>query len=248
MFQLSFSSLRIAAVGCVGALILWAIRKTLSVQRVGLDGDNLNWPEGSPRIIAVWHGQQLLMPWVYLDAPTGGGIRKPFTALISKSGDGRMIAEAMRRLGVSSVAGSSSRGGREALFLLTKQLKQGSHIAITPDGPKGPRHKLKQGVLRIAQLSGAPIHGAALAGSNVWQFGSWDGMILPKPFSRITIVMGPALFVRRDASTEELEALSVHLENELNRLSESALAGCRGEPLLDCKPEENSPPALRLGE
>lgn len=219
------------AISALGAALLWMIRKTLTVKRIGLDGDELHWPEQAPRIVALWHSHQLMMPWVYLDAPRGAGKRRPFTALISKSPDGRLIARAMKYLGVSSVTGSSTNGGREAMYSLAKVIKAGSHVVITPDGPKGPPQKIKQGVLRLSQLSGATISPAAIAGRCLWKFGSWDRMILPKPFSTIVIAMGRPISIHRSATKEEIENFSDQLESALNDLgiqAQESLGEVRG--------------------
>lgn len=145
-------------------------------------------------------------------------------ALISEHGDGRIAAVAMRQLGISSVAGSSTRGGKEAAETLIKTIHDGNHVAITVDGPKGPIHKAKPGVVRIAQRTGAGILPAAAAAQSSWIFKSWDKMFLPKPFSRVTIRVGAPIFVPKELKEGEFEQHLALVESTLLRLTEEAKA------------------------
>lgn len=212
---------REVAIGILGSLLLRTLNATLRWRRIGFDGQEANWAEQHPRILSFWHGRQLMMPWSYLVAGSPGKSR-PMSVLISQHADGRMIARIMKFLRIDSVAGSSTRGGREALFALIRAVEAGSHLSLTPDGPKGPRYKLKEGILRIAQRSGAPIHPITYSAEKRWQFKSWDGMILPKPFSRAVMIMSGPVTVPAEVSAEELKALAARLEAEMNRITEEA--------------------------
>ena len=219
--KIFFDNLKISFVGYSGAFLLWAIRKSLKLKILIAPEHSLDWSLDSPKVLAFWHGQQLMMPWIYLDHKPGTA-RKPISVLISKSKDGRFIAKAMDVLGIGSVAGSSSRGGKEALIQLVRLVKNGSHVAVTPDGPKGPARKVKVGALKISQLTGAEIIPACVAARPCWTFGSWDGMILPKPFSKAIIMTGKPILVPREATVAEVSEIAVKLEEELNRITEEA--------------------------
>jgi lysophospholipid acyltransferase (LPLAT)-like uncharacterized protein len=199
-------------IGLSGSLLLRAVNRTLRWDYVGLDGEDRYWANGKPCILVFWHGRQLFMPWIYLRHRSAGAPR--MTALISQHSDGRMIAEGMRRLGIYSVAGSSSRGGLRALHSLSTELRSNSHIAITPDGPKGPIQKVKGGVLAIAQRTGAAIVPAAFSAEHRWQFKSWDGMIFPKPFSRAVMIKGRPIYP--DDTDGDVDRLTEMVEAALN--------------------------------
>ena len=173
---------KIAAAGFLGSAILRILNRTIRWQSVFLDGASRDWPQGPPLISAFWHRQQLLMPWNFTTLRTSEA--RPMYVLISQHTDGRMIAQVMHHLGVRSVAGSSTRGGRAAVGELVECIRAGSHISITPDGPKGPRYQAKTGAVRIASRTGAPILPMAIGADRKWRFGSWDEMFLPKPFCR----------------------------------------------------------------
>lgn len=212
------SRLKIFLIGLLGALVLRLVNLTLRWERVGLSDSQRWWADGAPLILIFWHGRQLFMPWIYLKHRSS---RKApaMTVLISQHEDGRMIAKGMSFLDIDSVAGSSSRGGLKALHLLIQKLKNHSHIAITPDGPKGPAQKLKSGVLVIAQRSQALIHPSAFSAEHVWKFRSWDGMIFPKPFSRAVMIKGDPIAVPEKLTEEEMAALTDSVEASLNEVT-----------------------------
>lgn len=203
----SWPGVRIAAISLIGTLLLRLLHRTLRWERVGLDGEHKHWADGAPRILLFWHGRQLMMPWIYLDhrGPSGG---RPINVLASQHRDGLLIRTILRYMGVKSVAGSSTRGGREALFALIRRLQEGEHIAVTPDGPKGPACKLKPGVLRIAQRSRALMYPTAYSAERYWQVKSWDRMILPKPFSRAVLIMDEPISVPEEISPAELDLIA----------------------------------------
>lgn len=214
-----FERWKIGLIGFFGALLLRAVNLTLRWEYVGLDGTERYWSDGRPCIIVFWHGRQLFMPWIYLRHRREGSAPR-MTALISQHSDGRMVAEGMRRLGIDSVAGSSSRGGLRALNSLASKLRGNSHIAITPDGPKGPRHEPKDGAIVIAQRTGALIFPTAYSAERRWQFRSWDGMIFPKPFSRAVMIKAAPIDV--SSGDQALPALSSRLREALNEVTAQA--------------------------
>lgn len=201
--------------------MLRLVNSTLRWERIGLSDDQRWWADDKPSILIFWHGRQLFMPWIYLRHRTSK--KSPaMTVLISQHNDGRMIAAGMKFLGIDSVAGSSSRGGLRAIHSLIEKLRNNSHISITPDGPKGPAQKLKNGVVLIAQRSGAVVHPAAFAAEKYWKFKSWDGMIFPKPFSRAVLIKGRPITVPSGTEPETVEAISSDLEKALNEVTAQA--------------------------
>jgi hypothetical protein len=151
---------------------------------------------GSPVIFVFWHGQ--LLPLVHVHRHEG------IVVLVSEHGDGEIIARIIRHYGFGAVRGSSTRGGTTGLRGLVRAARAGSDLAITPDGPRGPRGELKPGALLAAQLTGCPVIPLALAASAAWRLSSWDGFLVPKPFATVRIEYLPPRFVGRDASREEL--------------------------------------------
>ncbi len=105
--------------------------------------------KGTSIIFAFWHGRQLMMPFVYRG--------KRAYILISQHRDGEMIHRVIRQFGFQSVRGSTTRGGGLALRQLVRYGRQGADLVVTPDGPKGPKWKVQEGVIHLAKLTGLPV-------------------------------------------------------------------------------------------
>lgn len=144
------------------------------------------WESGDSVIFPCWHDQLLLIVFGY---PGQHAI-----LLISPSKDGELLTRTMKYFGHDTVRGSSSRGGRAAFKELLTLCKGKLDIALTPDGPRGPRHELKDGVIQLARLSGRPVIPLAFACSRGHRFKSWDRFILPYPFSRGVYSYGEPLY------------------------------------------------------
>jgi hypothetical protein len=158
---------------------------------------------GQAMIGVTWHGRLMMMPYAWRRRP------QP-CVLISRHGDGALIAGILRHFGIDAVRGSSERsggarrrGGAAASLALLRLLKQGRNVALTPDGPRGPRMRLAPGVVSLARLSGAPIIPVAFAGNHRYLLDSWDRFHLALPFSRIVFVFGEPIFVPREIAVSE---------------------------------------------
>jgi hypothetical protein len=182
--------------------------------------------EGRHGIIASWHNTIL-----YFIPFLGAHIGMP--TMISKSKDGEAIALIARAFRVPAIRGSTSRAALSALRESLRLIKAG-HVGITPDGPRGPRYEVQSGAAALAQLSGAPVIPVAWAAAEPWEFGSWDRMKLPKPFSRIVVLVGEPVTVGRG---EDTEAARQRIERAMRRATREAdqLVGgtlTEREPLL----------------
>lgn len=172
--------------------------------------------EEGPYLLAFWHEQLLMMPYVY----PGGRI----TVMISRHGDGEWIARTVGRFGVHATRGSTTRGGSAALRAMVRRIHDGWDGAFTPDGPRGPRRRVQPGVLQAARLSGAPIVPVAVAASRARRLDSWDRFLVPLPLGRLVFVYEEPLRVGREAGTEALEAAAAVLEDRLNAAAARAEA------------------------
>ena len=137
-------------------------------------------------LVAFWHQSVLMLPFLYLHICKNINQEARIAVLISAHRDGRLIAKVASYFKIDSVAGSSSRNSITASRELLERLEQGSFIAITPDGPKGPAKKIKEGIIRLAEISNKPVIPVKVEVSKAFYFKSWDRMILPLPFSKIT--------------------------------------------------------------
>mgnify|MGYP001809547717 FL=1 len=207
------------------------------------------WARKSPVIFALWHNRVPLGP-VGWDFKSGA---QPIRVMISKSRDGELIAQIMRRMNVGAVRGSSAKGGKQkgataALREMLRLLKEGEAVAITPDGPRGPRMRAQMGAIQVARMAGAPILPFAWSCSPGKNFDSWDRILMPYPFAKGVGVYGELIEVPRQLDEEGMEVWRQKLEDELNRVSAEAdrlmgrppiAAAEATEPVEDREPEES---------
>jgi lysophospholipid acyltransferase (LPLAT)-like uncharacterized protein len=204
----------------VGVPVLEAWLRTVRVDVQGnAEVDALD-RAGRPYVAVLWHGRLLPLAYAY----RGSGV----ATLISRSGDGRLIADVASRWGYRVERGSSSRGGTAGLRAVVRQLQAGRRVALTPDGPRGPARVMKAGPLQAARLTGAPVVPVAVAASPAWRAGSWDAFQVPLPFARVIVRFGEPLAVPPDADDARRETLRLDLEGALNALVDAADADVRG--------------------
>ena len=171
---------------------------------------------GPPAVMAFWHEFLPLMPALLRLArrQAAGDIKA--CALVSRHADGRFLAGILRRCDVEVVHGSSRRNGRErggsaSVRTLVDRLGAGAFVAITPDGPRGPRRQAAPGVAQVAGLAGASVVSCAAQTTRKIVLRSWDRMIVPLPFGRGVIVFGAAVAVPRDGWNAALPAIAAAL-------------------------------------
>ncbi len=162
-------------------------------------------------IYAFWHGRMLILSFSHR--------WQKIHILISQHRDGEYIACTVKNLGFVPVRGSTTRGGTKALFEMAKQGAAGYDIAITPDGPAGPGYQVQRGVLYLASRTGMPIVPITDSAQKSWILKSWDGFIIPKPFTRAVIIVGEPIFVSQDISEAEIEQKKNELEQKLMRIT-----------------------------
>lgn len=196
--------------GVAGRLVLGALFRTVRFESSGEEHFRPLVEAGRPFIFVLWHGR--LLPLAYRHRGEG------HVGLVSRSEDGEYIARVLEGWGFGTVRGSSSRGGSAALRELVRHLRAGRTLALTPDGPRGPRQRMKLGALVAAQLANVPLVPVAAGARRAWWFEGWDRFLVPKPFARVRIAYGPPHEVPRTADPEELQERALRLEAELNRL------------------------------
>jgi lysophospholipid acyltransferase (LPLAT)-like uncharacterized protein len=162
-----------------------------------------------PVIFCIWHNRLALSMVVHRKYP------RKLAALISASKDGALLSAVLNKFGVLAVRGSSSRRGPQALLELTSQAERGYDVAITPDGPRGPRYAVQEGVISLAQVTGRSI--VPVTWNTSWKIcvKSWDRFQIPLPFARCEMVLNQPIVVPRNASDAEREELRAELERSL---------------------------------
>ena len=191
----------------------WIVRLVVGTLRFRVHDDaGVIGGPSTPRLIwAFWHNSLFVIPHLlnhYLS-------HRPGSALTSASRDGEILSAFLERFNVRPIRGSSSRQGAAALLEMKRLIEQGFDVAITPDGPRGPRYHLNPGVITLAQKTGALIMPIRVHYSRCWRLKTWDAFEIPKPFATVTIVLLPLYRVAPVSSNEEFEPERARLEQIL---------------------------------
>lgn len=165
------------------------------------------------------HGHAVLALWHESIALIAHGYRgRNYHATASYSFDGELAARMVPWFGAEVVRGSSSRGGSDALRELQKAATMVPCVALTIDGPKGPRRSSKPGIAILAARTGLPIIPVAAALTRRKRLRSWDRVPIPLPFGRILVGYRPAIPAPPNDSPEEVEKTRAEVERVLNDL------------------------------
>jgi len=201
-------------VSFLGPALILLLGKSLKIEWVGEENlDEIRQRKGKV-LYALWHGRMLILAYTHRGQKN--------QVLSSRHRDGQISARIIQRLGFGTVWGSTTHGGVEALLQMANKVREGYDIAITPDGPKGPAFKVQPGAVFIALKSGVPIIPITNSARKRWTLRSWDGFIIPKPFSRAVVFIGKPIYVPAELSKEELDFKTKELEESLNLLTEKA--------------------------
>jgi len=181
---------------------------------------------GKPFIIALWHNRVMMMAlvWPY---------DTPVTILTSGHRDGQLVSKTMGKFGFKAIHGSSEQGGSQALRSILREIKAGKIIGMTPDGPRGPRMRMKPGIITMARLTGVPIIPVCYCTERNKILNTWDRLLVPLPFGRGKVIWDAPFHVPKDASRDEEEDYRLKLEEQMNRIAaktDSAMGSTPIEP------------------
>lgn len=165
---------------------------------------------------ALWH--QNLIGAIF------SHIGEKFTMVISESKDGELVAVTCEKFGHKPARGSSTRGGKKALMEIVRNMNKGFPGALTVDGPKGPAHVAKPGIIEIARLCHCAILPLSPYASNNWVFKkSWDQFRIPKPFSKIIVVIGEPIMIDENISREQFDTIAFELGKKIEQGEQIAI-------------------------
>ena len=195
-------------VGVLGAIFIRLLFSTISIREIPNDYSQKLKRQGKCVIFAIWHAHIL--------AAICPGRKLSVKVLISQHRDGEYIAQIIQRLGYGVARGSTTRGGARALLNMIKEVKEEAiSLAITPDGPKGPRFVAQSGAIILGQKTGYPILPVTIHMTKYWELPSWDRFRIPKPFSKAMIIYGDSLTIPSKLEKPEIEEYRELLEKVL---------------------------------
>lgn len=216
--------------GPLALLSSWVLRgwmNTLDCRFIAEDPRSLPDNLGQNGIYLTWHENLLF--------PTTAYTRNKVAALISNHRDGELIARVLKMMGTPSVRGSTNRKGTTGLRNLMRRGKV-MHVAITPDGPRGPRRVVKLGAVYLASRNGMPIIPVGCAFTKAKRAGSWDHMALPIPGAKGYCVIGPPISVPADVSMDDLESHRQTVQAAMDRVQQRAESLAENRRLLTANP------------
>jgi lysophospholipid acyltransferase (LPLAT)-like uncharacterized protein len=205
----------IRILGFAGA---WVIRLWMATLRYHHHAIGASMLPGQPGlrdryIYAFWH-ENILLPAYHCGRPD-------VWVLVSQHADGQLIAKVCRHLGFRVIRGSTTRGSIEAVRQMLRAGRDG-HLALTPDGPRGPRRRVQAGVIYLAARTGLPIIAGGIGFQDPWRLPSWDRFVLPKPFRRAILITSSPIRIPPNLDRDQLEQYRRLLENTLSDLSIAA--------------------------
>ena len=209
--KMKLERIKFFLVGVLGSIFLRLLFCTISIREIP-DTLSQNYKrQGKCMIYAFWHAHILVPSYV--------GRNLGAKVLISQHRDGEYIAQVVQWLGNDVARGSTTRGGARALLSMIKKVKEKKvSLAITPDGPKGPRFVVQSGVITLGQKTRYPIIPVMVHHSKCWELPSWDRFCIPKPFSKVVLIYGDPISIPTKLGKSEVEEYRISLEKSFNKL------------------------------
>jgi lysophospholipid acyltransferase (LPLAT)-like uncharacterized protein len=184
--------------------------------------------KGESVMICSWHNTIMIMPLLMFEIKKIKN-RKEINSLASKHGDGKIVGKIMNKFGFINIAGSSNRDNKKGrginindLKKIIKNLKKGYSLAITPDGPRGPKYKINSHIVNIARLSGSKILPSSCGISRCIRLNSWDNFIFPLPFSKIYFYFDKKITIDKKIKEEGIKQQNLEIEKKINKCYKKA--------------------------
>ena len=209
-----FKRFQVAAIAGLGYPLINALGHTLRWRVEGMHHYDAIIASGRQPVMAFWHGRILPATFYFR--------RRGIVVITSENFDGEWIARIIERFGYGTARGSTTRGGAKAMVQLVRIMKAGKATGFTLDGPRGPARVAQPGAVWLAGATGNPILPFHLEAASAWTLHSWDQTQIPKPMTRVALVIGEPIDVGPGATAEEREATRRVLEQKLVLLERRA--------------------------
>ncbi|MEL6299018.1 MAG: glycosyltransferase N-terminal domain-containing protein [Pseudomonadota bacterium] len=235
--------------GLYGRAIARYIKLVRGTSRLTVEPDDAveRYVAATPQIIAMWHGQFMMIPAI------NPSDEVTTAAMVARHGDGDLLSQALARFDMPLIRGAGAgerkkdRGGRAALVGALRALEQGDNVAMTADVPPSSPRTAGLGIVALAKHSGRPILPVAVASRRFIAFNTWSRMTLNLPFSRLALVTGDPINVPRTADEAALETARAAVEAELNRITTRAYELAGGDLIKATPAAAMAPDAPPLG-
>lgn len=204
--------IQILLISYFSAALVSVIGRTVRWESRGDDHLESIYAAGKKAIFTFWHSRIFAATWYWR--------KRGIVVMTSQNFDGEYIARCIQKHGYGAARGSSSRGGLKALAEMAKSLRQGSDVAFTVDGPRGPRYVAKIGPVLLAKRTGDAIFCFHISLEHKIQFNNWDQSQIPLPFTHALVLKAPPIYVPRDAGEEQVKMKLQEVQAVLDRMRE----------------------------
>ncbi len=200
----------IRAIAASSYLLISLIGRTLRFDVEGWDNFEQIERDGKVPIYCFWHNRIFAGTYFFRD--------RGIVVMTSQSEDGEYIARFIQKFGYGAIRGSATRGGVGALVEMIRMMRSGLPMAFSVDGPRGPIYEAKMGPVLLAKKTGNPMMPFILECQKFWSLGSWDRLQIPRPFSKIKVIIAEPIYVPEGADDATLEAKLGELQQSLDAL------------------------------
>ena len=190
------------------------VKITSNIKYENIDSPTKYWKNKKPFILAFWHGQLMTFSYTWK-------INKKLNILASSHSDGRFGASIARYFKVNNIS-ISSDSNNLSLRPIFKILNSNNYIAITPDGPRGPKEKVSEGIIKISKISKVPIIPVGFGSSKNFCLKSWDSFLITLPFSKCRVVWGDSITIPENLEDKEIEIYKKLIEEKINECVKKA--------------------------
>tara|TARA_Y100000746_G_scaffold40292_1_gene29968 strand:- start:1350 stop:2030 length:681 start_codon:yes stop_codon:yes gene_type:complete len=190
------------------------VKITSNIKYENIDSPKKYWQNKKPFILAFWHGQLMTFSYTWK-------INKKLNILASSHSDGRFGASIARYFKLNNIP-ISSDSNNLSLRPIFKILNSNNYIAITPDGPRGPKEKVSEGIIKIAKISKVPIIPVGFGSSKNFCLKSWDSFLITLPFSKCRIVWGDSITIPENLEDQEIATYKKIIEEKINECVKKA--------------------------
>lgn len=190
------------------------VKVTSNIKYENIDSPTKYWQNKKPFILAFWHGQLMTFSYTWK-------INKKLNILASSHSDGRFGASIAKYFKLNNIP-ISSDGNNLSLRPIFKILNSNNYIAITPDGPRGPKEKVSEGIIKIAKISKVPIIPVGFGSSKNFCLKSWDSFLITLPFSKCRIVWGDSITIPENLKDQEIATYKKIIEEKINECVKKA--------------------------
>ena len=205
--------------GLLAALYIYITRITSSIRFANQSIPERYWKNNEPFILAFWHSQLMMIAFSWK-------IKTRINILASNHSDGRFGAIIGKYFNLNNIP-TSKKNNNISLRPIFKLLKSKKYIGITPDGPRGPKEKVSEGIIKIAKVSKTPIIAVGYASSKNFKLKSWDSFLISLPFSKCSFVWSEPLEVPADLKDDQVYSYQKLLEDKINKCIQKAEANCQ---------------------